>query len=89
MEDTDPMMILQGHVGANMILKCIELMSSPVLQIDPRTTLPIRSILFTMLTSTLLSLVVFGSSTAFNDLVGLTVAALNSSYLLASGLLLY
>ena len=39
--------------------------------------------------SVLLSLIVLGSSTAFNDLVGLTVAALNSSYLIASGLLLY
>ena len=58
-------------------------------QVDPHTALPIRSILFTMLVSILLSLIVLGSSTAFNDLVGLTVAALNSSYLIASGLLLY
>ncbi|CAD6574116.1 MAG: hypothetical protein ASARMPREDX12_006387 [Alectoria sarmentosa] len=57
--------------------------------VDPHTALPIRSILFTMLVSILLSLIVLGSSTAFNDLVGLTVAALNSSYLIASGLLLY
>lgn len=42
-----------------------------------------------MLISVLLSLIVLGSSTAFNDLVGLTVAALNSSYLIASALLLY
>lgn len=42
-----------------------------------------------MLISILLSLIVLGSSTAFNDLVGLTVAGLNSSYLIASGLLLY
>lgn len=42
-----------------------------------------------MLISILLSLIVLGSSKAFNDLVGLTVAGLNSSYLIASGLLLY
>ena len=42
-----------------------------------------------MFISILLSLIVLGSSTAFNDLVGLTVAGLNSSYLIASGLLLY
>ena len=58
-------------------------------QVDSRTTLPIRSILFTMLISIMLSLIVLGSSTAFNDLVNLTVAALNSSYLVACGLLLY
>ena len=58
-------------------------------QVEPRTSLPIRSILFTMLISVLLSLIVLGSSTAFNDLVNLTVAGLNLSYLIASGLLLY
>lgn len=42
-----------------------------------------------MLISILLSLIVLGSSTAFNELVGLTVTGLNSSYLIASGLLLY
>ena len=42
-----------------------------------------------MLISILLSLIVLGSSKAFNDLVNLTVAALNSSYLIACGLLLY
>ena len=42
-----------------------------------------------MLISILLSLIVLASSTAFNDLVGLTVAALNASYLIACGLLLY
>lgn len=42
-----------------------------------------------MFISILLSLIVLGSSTAFNDLVGLTVAGLNASYLIASGLLLY
>ena len=58
-------------------------------QVDPRSALPIRSILFTMSISILLSLIVLGSSTAFNELVKLTVAGLNSSYLIASGFLLY
>ena len=42
-----------------------------------------------MLISVLLFFIILASSTAFHDLVGLTVAALNSSYLIASGLLLY
>ena len=42
-----------------------------------------------MLISIFLSLIILASSTAFNDLVGLTVAALNASYLIACGLLLY
>lgn len=42
-----------------------------------------------MFIAVLLSLIVLGSSTAFDDLVNLTVAALDSSYLIASGLLLY
>ena len=58
-------------------------------QVDPRTTLPVRSIMATTTISCVLSLTVLGSSTAFNDLVSLWVASLNSSYLLASGLLLY
>ena len=70
-------------------MHCTKLTPFHFTQVDPRTTLPIRSILFTMLISVLLSLIVLGSSTAFNDLVGLTVAGLNSSYLIASGLLLY
>lgn len=58
-------------------------------QVDPRTTLPTRSILFTMISSILLSLIVLGSSTVFNDLVAFAVSGLNSSYLMASGFLLY
>lgn len=60
-----------------------------MIQVDQHSALPIRSILLTMFIAVLLSLIVLGSSTAFDDLVNLTVAALNSSYLIASGLLLY
>ena len=64
-------------------------MRFPLTQVDPRTTLPIRSILFTTICSILLSLTVLGSSTVFNDLVTFTVSGLNSSYLMATGFLLY
>lgn len=60
-----------------------------LIQVDPRTTLPIRSILFTMICSVLLSFIVLGSSTVFNDLLTFAVSGLNSSYLMASGFLLY
>ena len=42
-----------------------------------------------MISSILLSFIVLGSSTAFNDLVTFAVSGLNSSYLVASGFLLY
>ena len=59
------------------------------IQVDPRTSLPIRSILVTTCVSCLLSLIILGSSTAFNDLVSLSVSSLQSSYLFAISLLLY
>ena len=59
------------------------------IQVDPRTSLPIRSILITTFVSLLLSLIILGSSTAFNDLVSLSVSGLQSSYLVAISLLLY
>lgn len=57
--------------------------------VDPRTFLPIRAILVTTIISCLLSLIVLGSSTAFNDLVSLSVTGLYCSYLVVSALLLY
>lgn len=57
--------------------------------VDARTSLPIRSILVTTCVSCLLSLIILGSSTAFNDLVSLSVSGLQSSYLVAISLLLY
>ena len=59
------------------------------LQVDGRTSLPIRSIVVTTCISVLLSLIILGSSVAFNDLVSLSVSSLQSSYLVAIGLLLY
>lgn len=61
----------------------------PLPKVEPRTALPIRSILITTIVSLLLSLIILGSTTAFNDLVSLSVSSLQSSYLVAIGLLLY
>ena len=58
-------------------------------QLDPRTVLPIRCIFVSVAVSVLLSLINIGSSTAFNDVIGLVTAGYYGSYLMASGLLLY
>lgn len=58
-------------------------------QLDSRTSLPVRCILFTVIVSALLSLISIGSTTAFNDIVALVTSGYYSSYLMASGLLLY
>ncbi|OJJ45100.1 hypothetical protein ASPZODRAFT_27113 [Penicilliopsis zonata CBS 506.65] len=58
-------------------------------KLDSRTSLPVRCILFTIVVSALLSLINIGSSTAFNDVVSLVTSGYYSSYLMASGLLLY
>ncbi|KAE8552117.1 hypothetical protein TMatcc_002128 [Talaromyces marneffei ATCC 18224] len=59
------------------------------LKLDSRTSLPMRCILFTVIVSALLSLISIGSTTAFNDIVALVTSGYYSSYLMASGLLLY
>lgn len=58
-------------------------------QLDSRTSLPVRCIIFSIIVSALLSLINIGSSTAFNDVVALVTSGYYSSYLMASGLLLY
>lgn len=78
-----------NQISLSRIGHYIFVLEADVAQVDSRSALPIRSILFTMLVSILLSFVVLGLATAFNESVGLTVAGLNSSYLIASGLLLY
>ena len=45
--------------------------------------------MFSIVVSTLLSLINIGSSTAFNDVVALVTSGYYSSYLMATGLLLY
>ncbi|KAL8823379.1 MAG: hypothetical protein Q9191_005907 [Dirinaria sp. TL-2023a] len=58
-------------------------------QVEQRTSVPIYAVGLTALVSVLLSLINFGSSTVFEDLVALAIAGLYSSYLVATSLLLY
>lgn len=71
------------------VSKTLNTQKNSGVQVDPHTSLPIRSILATTFISFLLSLIILGSSTAFNDLVSLSVSGLQSSYLVAISLLLY
>ncbi|KAL8718361.1 MAG: hypothetical protein Q9181_008213 [Wetmoreana brouardii] len=58
-------------------------------KVEPRSSIPLVSIFTTMTLSCLLALINIGSSTAFNDIISLTINGLYSSYLLAASLLLY
>ncbi|KAI9695991.1 MAG: hypothetical protein M1820_008332 [Bogoriella megaspora] len=58
-------------------------------RVDPRTSIPLISIILTMIINCLLSLIVLGSSTAFNNFVSIGVIGLQSSYFAAASLLLY
>lgn len=58
-------------------------------QVNPRTSIPVATIIATTITSTLLSLIILGSSTAFNNIVSIAVTGLSASYVLAIGLLLW
>ncbi|KAM5455668.1 hypothetical protein MaudCBS49596_001569 [Microsporum audouinii] len=58
-------------------------------KVERRTQVPLISILVTAAITILLSLIVIGSTTAFNIIVSLTVACLYISYLLATAMLLY
>lgn len=57
-------------------------------QVDPRTSLPLGSIAFTVVVNCLLALINIGSSTAFNALTSLVIAAFYSSFLLSASMLL-
>ena len=58
-------------------------------QVEHKTSVPIYAVGLTVMISVLLSLINFGSSAVFNDLLSLAIAGLYSSYLLATTLLLY
>ncbi|KAI4153830.1 MAG: hypothetical protein LQ340_002071 [Diploschistes diacapsis] len=58
-------------------------------KVEKKTSVPSYAVGLTALISVLLSLINFGSSTVFEDLVSLAIAGLYSSYLIATGLLLY
>ncbi|KAL8695665.1 MAG: hypothetical protein Q9224_003252 [Gallowayella concinna] len=58
-------------------------------KVEPRSSIPLVSILTTVTISCLLALINIGSSIAFNDVISLTINGLYASYLLACSLLLY
>ena len=58
-------------------------------KVDSRTSVPLWSIAVATLIACLLALINIGSSTAFNDIISLSVAGLYTSYLITSSLLLY
>lgn len=60
-----------------------------ITKLDPRTSIPIYTIGVTTVISILLSLIILGSSVAFNNIVSLSVVGLYSSYLLSCSLLLW
>lgn len=62
--------------------------ANPNSQVDPRTSLPLGSIAFTVVVNCLLALINIGSSTAFNALTSLVIAAFYSSFLLSASMLL-
>lgn len=69
--------------------KGINLTQNPSKQVEPRSSIPLVSVLTTVTISCLLALINIGSSTAFNDVISLTINGLYASYLVVCGLLLY
>ncbi|KAI1391129.1 putative GABA permease [Hypoxylon trugodes] len=59
------------------------------MKLASRTSIPIYTIAFTATVSLLLSLIILGSSVAFNNIVNLSVVGLYSSYLISCSLLLW
>ncbi|KAI1147696.1 putative GABA permease [Nemania diffusa] len=59
------------------------------IKLNSRTLIPVYTIACTTTISALLSLIVLGSSVAFNNIVNLSIAGLYSSYLLSCALLLW
>ncbi|OTA98391.1 hypothetical protein M426DRAFT_17454 [Hypoxylon sp. CI-4A] len=59
------------------------------IKLDRRTSIPTYTIAFTTTVSVLLSLIILGSSVAFNNIVNLSVVGIYSSYLLSCALLLW
>lgn len=58
-------------------------------RVHPRSSIPIFSVAVTTTIAVLLSFIVLGSSTAFNDIVSLSVVGLFGSYLVVAVLLFY
>ena len=58
-------------------------------KVDKRTSIPVPAVLITTSISALLALISIGSSTAFNDVISITVVGLYSSYIMPLALLLW
>ncbi|RAO67298.1 uncharacterized protein BHQ10_003310 [Talaromyces amestolkiae] len=58
-------------------------------KVDPRTQVPIIAVGVVVVIACLLTLINIGSSTAFNDVISLTITGFYGSYLVPSALLLY
>ncbi|KAI4169553.1 MAG: hypothetical protein LQ343_005633 [Gyalolechia ehrenbergii] len=58
-------------------------------KVESRSSIPLVSVLTTVTISCLLALINIGSSTAFNQVISLTINGLYASYLIVCGLLLY
>ena len=58
-------------------------------KVDPRTKVPVNAVLVVTGIAALLTLIYIGSSTAFNDVISLTITGFYGSYFLPAALLLY
>ena len=72
-----------------MVSQNVRALLTRIWQLNGHSTLPINTIMITVLVSVLLNLIVLGSSVALNDVLSLSVAGLYSSYLIVCALLLY
>lgn len=64
-------------------------MSRYLSKVSPRTRVPVNGILAVTGIAALLTLIYIGSSTAFNDVISLTITGFYGSYLMPAGFLLY
>ncbi|KAI1120060.1 amino acid/polyamine transporter I [Nemania abortiva] len=58
-------------------------------RVDPRTSVPLYSVLTTSIIAIILSFITLGGSTAFNGVVSISIPGLFASYLIAASLLLF
>ncbi|MCJ1261565.1 hypothetical protein MMC22_001430 [Lobaria immixta] len=58
-------------------------------KVEPRSSIPLLSVAVTTVIACLLSLIIIASSTAFNDVISLTVSGLYASYFMCCSLLLW
>ena len=63
-------------------------MTDILLQVEPRTSMPIWSIVCSTIISLLLALINIGSSVAFNAFTGLVIAGFYSSFVIAASVIL-